>query len=178
MVVVGIGIFAFVCFAFTVKQAAKATAMIKILINFLQIMVNYVALAVEWPSVFTSFLKSLNFINLDVISLTPPTCVVDYRTNYSYALFVGIFQPVVIFLVVQLVYMSIATYGNIRKRDETDDDKAKRLGHWKGQRNRSFLWLITLAYPALSLKFIRIYKCTRVGDTDYLDVDLQVSRTA
>ena len=148
------------------------TYKLKIFLSFLQVATNLgTNLNIVWPTTYVNFLLFFDVSNFDfaLSSAVSADCigVVNYYSKYVAI----VLAPAVILLFTVLFYLlpNYLEWGPFRSKTLQERQRGK-MNFW-----RLFLYLLFLVYPSVSSTVLRLYVCTEIDGSYYLQTDLRVS---
>ena len=123
----------------------SASATVKIVMNFLQILRTHLMYEMKWPKVFKDFTSIFGFVQFDFTDMTAPSCAystrVDYFTSFTFYMALIPFE-----LFVCAVHYAIYTHwvvkiGTNPWNSPSASEQAERILKFRAKCSRNALWV-------------------------------------
>ncbi|KAK3232997.1 hypothetical protein CYMTET_56671 [Cymbomonas tetramitiformis] len=140
-------------------------ATLKTMVSFYQIASALVAvLNVSWPSSFSTTIKSLSFVNLDIFSIASVSCTIGEVKFYD-QLLAATLLPVVFMLFIGTLYYVGWRVGKRRLSPEALKEFADKC-------HNSITFFLFLVYPSTSETIFKTFACVDIYGEEWLSAQL------
>jgi len=159
---------------FNLKNSGNFVYKVKIIISFLQIVLNMAfVLDVEWPPTYTSFISFFSFINLDFIPWQSVGCVTAF-TFYQRHLITFFLLPMLV-TVVFLGFL-LPSYRQAHKKYQDRGADAVRAAKKRVRRKfwKLLLFVMFCLYPNLSSSMLGFFVCRNINGDPFLLSDFSL----